>query len=160
MLREVQIPGVAGRLFLTSMPGRYEPLKESLDELVRCATLVVLTSDEEITEKSPEYGRWLATRRLDASPKVLRYSVRDFGVPADVAGFVSLAKQVGVQLVAGEEVVVHCAAGIGRTGTFAACVLVLLGLAEDEALQRVRVTGSGPETEAQQTLVHSLDHAT
>jgi protein-tyrosine phosphatase len=54
----------------------------------------------------------------------------------------------------GQNVLLHCAAGIGRTGTAAACVLKRLGLPVDEALQRVREAGSNPETAVQSGLVN------
>ncbi|GAB3669793.1 protein-tyrosine phosphatase family protein [Ramlibacter alkalitolerans] len=49
-------------------------------------------------------------------------------------------------------VLLHCAAGMGRTGT-AACVLKALGLATPEALQRVRDAGSNPQNAEQSGLV-------
>ena len=54
---------------------------------------------------------------------------------------------------AGGVVLVHCAAGIGRTGTAAACVLKALGLEADEALARVRSAGSNPQNAEQSGLV-------
>ena len=53
----------------------------------------------------------------------------------------------------GESVLLHCAAGIGRTGTAAACVLKQLGLDNDSALARVRQAGSNPENALQSGLV-------
>ena len=55
---------------------------------------------------------------------------------------------------AGESVLLHCAAGLGRTGTAAACVLKALGLETREALQRVREAGSNPQNAEQSGLVH------
>ena len=54
---------------------------------------------------------------------------------------------------AGDAVMLHCAAGIGRTGTAAACLLKRLGLSSSEAIQRVRDAGSNPENALQSGLV-------
>ena len=48
----------------------------------------------------------------------------------------------------------HCAAGMGRTGSTAACVLKALGLDTAEALQRVRDAGSNPQNAQQSGLVN------
>ena len=48
----------------------------------------------------------------------------------------------------------HCAAGIGRTGTLAVCVLLALGLGAAEARAAVRSAGSSPQTAAQEDIVH------
>ena len=54
----------------------------------------------------------------------------------------------------GQAVLLHCAAGLGRTGTAAACVLKALGLDAPEALQRIRDAGSNPQNAEQSGLVH------
>jgi atypical dual specificity phosphatase len=58
----------------------------------------------------------------------------------------------------GEHLLVHCAAGIGRTGTVAACLLVRMGLAVDDALAAVRAArpGAGPEAGTQLELVNAV----
>jgi len=50
-------------------------------------------------------------------------------------------------------VLVHCAAGIGRTGTVAACLLKRLGVPTAVALRRVREAGSNPESALQSGLI-------
>ena len=47
----------------------------------------------------------------------------------------------------------HCAAGLGRTGTAAACVLKALGLSAPQALQRIRDAGSNPQNALQSGMV-------
>lgn len=61
------------------------------------------------------------------------------------------------KLARGEKVVVHCAAGLGRTGTVAASLLVLQGLSGEAAITRVRQVRPGTlETVAQEEFVRTF----
>ncbi len=155
--RPVTLPDATrGALWLHSMPGRREPWERFLAEAqaARLGLIVCLTPRHELASLSPEYD---AALRADALPARWQHlPMRDFGLADNVAalrdGIVALAREVE----AGEAVLLHCAAGIGRTGTAAACLLKSLGLARDEALQRVRDAGSSPESAAQSGLIHAF----
>jgi len=79
--------------------------------------------------------------------------VADYGVPSDRQAFLEGARFVAESLRRGEKVLVHCGAGKGRTGMFAICVLMALGLAKEEAERKVKEAGSGPETPEQREFV-------
>ena len=152
-LRPLRLPpGIAGTLWLGPMPGRLRSFEEDLADLNgrSVSRIVCLTPLAEIEEKAPGYAIAL-TGELDVA--VTHFPITDFGVPADEAGLFALSGEMARALAAGERVFVHCAAGIGRTGTFAICVLRALGLDSNEAAAFVASAGSGPETDAQKALV-------
>jgi protein-tyrosine phosphatase len=64
-----------------------------------------------------------------------------------------MASDIADRLKAGGRVLIHCGAGIGRTGTLATCVLLALGDAYATAAWVVADAGSHPETAAQRELV-------
>ena len=73
----------------------------------------------------------------------------NFGVPQDRAGFRREVEAIAAALQRGDAVLLHCAAGIGRTGSAAACVLKALGVETTDAMQRVREAGSNPQNAVQ-----------
>jgi len=80
--------------------------------------------------------------------------MQNFGLPNDMPAFDAGIEQAATRLLAGDAVVLHCAAGLGRTGTAAACLLKRLGLSTSEAMRRVREAGSNPENALQSGLVN------
>ena len=77
----------------------------------------------------------------------------DFGLADEVEPYRQAIDDVAATVRDGGAVLLHCAAGIGRTGTTAACLLKRLGASTPAALQRVRDAGSNPESALQRGLI-------
>jgi len=154
MFREVNFPAdVPGRLLLHSMPGRWEPLQSFLAEgdHANLTGIVRLTDLAELRQKSPEYADALQEGRIPC--EVLACEMPDYGVPGDRRAFWALARDVAGHLKDGQVWLVHCGAGIGRTGAFAAAVLIALGQPVELARLAVSKAGSGSETDDQLDLI-------
>ena len=153
-LRRVELPPeVPGQLWLGAMPGRFEPWSgfEQQAERTGLAAVVCLTPRSELSELSPEYHAAVVAGRVGF--RWLHLPMRNFGLPEDPAGFRREIHGIVDALQRGDAVMLHCAAGMGRTGTAAACVLKALGMQTPEALQRVRDAGSNPQNAEQSGLV-------
>lgn len=88
----------------------------------------------------------------------LHLPIADFSTPGD--DFVRSWRDAGPGLHArldrGETVAVHCRAGLGRTGTVAAMILIERGLEPADAVARVRSARPGTiETDAQRAWVEA-----
>jgi protein-tyrosine phosphatase len=76
--------------------------------------------------------------------EVLHTPVPDFGIPEDLHLWKEMVAAAAEAGNAGKNVVVHCLAGIGRTGTFLACLAKqCLGLDGQGAINWVRETIPG-----------------
>ncbi len=152
-IRRLSLPGEPGEMFLHYMPGRCGDLSAFLDELGkrRMDMVVCLAEEREIRRKSPAYARLRATEGLPCETRDL--PIPDFDVPADRDAFRQLALEIARLVRSGSRVLIHCAGGVGRTGTLASCVLLAMGYDLDEAKRRVAGAGSRPETETQRELV-------
>jgi protein-tyrosine phosphatase len=146
-------PQVPGSLWLGSMPGRFEAWSafEAQARQAGLALVVCLTPRHELAELSPTYHRAVTQGALPF--RWMQVATRNFGVPEDKAQFRRDVEQIAQALRHGDAVLLHCAAGMGRTGSTAACVLKALGLDTEEALQRVRDAGSNPQNAQQSGLV-------
>jgi protein tyrosine/serine phosphatase len=153
--RPLPLPeGIRGALYLSSMPGRYRPFDRDVREAeeLGVTTVVCLNPRDEIEWKSPHYHAALG----DGSHgwRVIEHPIEDFRAPVRDRSFVILVEDIAAHLRSGERLMLHCAGGIGRTGTVSACILIALGLGSDEALAAVRRARAWPENRAQTDFVH------
>ena len=65
------------------------------------------------------------------------YPIPDRGLPASMTDYLALTKRLYHHAAGGEHIVIHCRAGIGRTGMVAAGVLLHCGFEPDEALEHI-----------------------
>jgi protein-tyrosine phosphatase len=146
--------GLPGRIFRSPMPfGPYD-LHSEVYDLFReeqIAVIVLLASDEECLHKT---GCHLRALYLKEGFQVLYLPIPDFGVPTR-DDLEQTVQQTIAHAQAGHHVVIHCSAGIGRTGLFTAYLAKRwLGLSGTEALQWVRCfIPHAVETPEQQQLV-------
>jgi len=79
------------------------------------------------------------------------FPLRDKTVPGNPDPFAAVARRLADRIIAGKSVAIHCRAGIGRSTTLAACVLILLGIDGAVALDMIAAARGleVPETEAQ-----------
>ena len=154
MFRRLELPpGVSGSLWLDAMPGRFEPWSHFLTQATRhrLDRVVCLTSLDEVAALAPAYAQAIGQGELPCRWDHL--VMRNFGLPLDELAFRERIETLAGGLQRGESVLLHCAAGIGRTGTVAACVLKQLGWPRDLALERVVAAGSNPQNALQSGLV-------
>lgn len=160
MLRPVALPKelTRGKLYLCSMPGRYEALEVFLQEIAEAEVdhVVCLVSDEEIALKSPDYLE--ARQRNQLPAKLWRYDIPDYGLPENADTLIQTLDQIRSLLDNGESVVIHCAAGCGRTGLASTLLLKRMGLPLDQAIKIIRHAGSAPDTQDQRDFLeqHAL----
>jgi protein-tyrosine phosphatase len=164
---EVGTPGRLGMSFAPGMwagsvRGRWErdlaTDMRALEEEHETDVLVSLMEDHEYRGyRIPE----LLERDRFGDIEILRFSIRDMGVPreAESEKFEAFVQDVFQRLEEDQNVVVHCRGGLGRTGTLAACVLVALGRhTADEAIATVREARKGTvQTREQEDFVRIFE---
>ena len=152
--RPLELPAaVSGRVWLSAMPGRMEPwpafLAEAADK--RLQQVLCLNPLFEVERLSPSYAAAIAAGTLPFVWTPL--PMQDFGLAEEVDSYRRVVTTMADSVRDGNVLLLHCAAGIGRTGTTAACLLKHLGHTSAVALQRVREAGSNPESALQRGLI-------
>jgi protein-tyrosine phosphatase len=152
-----------GRIGVTFAPGKKDPvamtggwdrdLATDLDALVaaRVHMLVSLVEDAELAMlKIPTLVAEASARGLE----VVRFPIVDVQPPREAAAARAVIDLALARVADGKTVVFHCRGGLGRAGTMAACALVGLGQAPEEAIARVRQVRPGAiETREQERFV-------
>lgn len=90
----------------------------------------------------------------------ISYPLPDRSVPSDRAKFHNLVSSLARRLQAGERIGVHCRGCIGRSTVVAACTLIKMGWAPEQALHAIEVARgcAVPDTEEQREFI--LDFGT
>ena len=86
------------------------------------------------------------------------FSMPDRGVPENRKNFNSLITSLADEVESGKSVLIHCRAGIGRTGLVACCLLQSVGVKADEAFSLLTVARgvSVPDTLEQRKYAESF----
>jgi len=123
-----------GRIFRSPMPfSVYDPQGESLLEFKReKGSLIILLAEE--AEYMERTGRNLKSLYDQEGFRVIHFPIPDFGVPSK-GDLEETVRETVKHAQAGQNIVIHCHAGLGRTGLFAAYLAKeVLGLSSEEAI--------------------------
>ncbi|MFT5258798.1 MAG: protein-tyrosine phosphatase [Saprospiraceae bacterium] len=71
------------------------------------------------------------------SMQFLQYPIEDLHLPASVASFSALSQQLYQDIKQGVNTVIHCRAGIGRTGMLCAAILANAGFSAPQAIDHI-----------------------
>jgi protein-tyrosine phosphatase len=153
-IHEVPLDGTVGKLWLC---GKHfiGPDVEAIRAERDITYVVCLVEEHELRDRYDAYAQW---HRDNAGSPSVWFPIPDLSYPSfdDALEFVehvtALVRDKG-------SMVIHCAAGIGRTGTTAAAILMMLGMPMYESLAHVRAHRpmAGPETGRQEEFIRQLD---
>jgi len=131
--------GYPGKIFRSPMPfGPYDRLSKVWPAFQQQAisSVVVLVEAQEYLVRA---GRDLPAFYRSAEIDVIHLPITDFQIPSDLMAFKEAIVLIDMHAQNGKNIVVHCMAGIGRTGTFMACLAKHhLDLDGQEAIDWVR----------------------
>jgi protein-tyrosine phosphatase len=149
---EIPLPVERGGLWLCGKHFIGPDVEDALRK-TGATTVVCLNEARELEDRYPEYVAWLRS----GDDRAIWHPVPDLHAPGlDEA--MSLVFRLRERIDAGETLLVHCGAGIGRAGTMAAALLVSMGVPLDDAVATVAANRpmAGPEAGAQRELLSAL----
>jgi protein-tyrosine phosphatase len=116
--------------------------------------VVCLTQRHELIDRYPTYVAWLESNQTTRATWAATPDLGTLSADESLQLFRTLTNLVNN----GTKLIVHCAAGIGRSGTAAVAILMLLGveMREAEDIVAAHRPMAGPETGPQRELLENL----
>jgi protein-tyrosine phosphatase len=149
----VPLPRTTGALWLCAR-NDVGPDPEAALAWAQASTIVCLNRIDELAVRFPDYVEWL---RSNIGTRAIWYPIENFRAPS-ARSVMPVVRMITDRLERGEGVVMHCAAGQGRAGTMATCVLMALGASTADAVRTVAThrVFAGPGSASQWALVEGV----
>jgi protein-tyrosine phosphatase len=150
--------GLPGKIYRSPLPFSplFDPRGRILDAYVMQSVdvIMMLTTEEEIIDLTRID---LAERYHSLGFRLIHFPIQDFSIPAEGALEKPIA-QILREAYRGKKIVIHCHAGLGRTGMVAACLAkAVFGMDGEQAMAWVRkYIPHAVETKEQMAYIHSF----
>lgn len=125
-----------GFLAVMPMPGLMESIEQSFDAIQKAKVSVVVSLQE--AEEAKRFGLANESELCQRFGIEFRsFPIKDHSPPNDVQAVAELSQWAYQTIINGAGLVFHCYAGIGRSATMAAAVLLQAGVSVDDAFVRI-----------------------
>jgi protein-tyrosine phosphatase len=128
-----------GEIALSRMPGSVTRIEEDVAEIValNCACVLTLAPQEELIRHGADR---LSSLLVDEGIEWLHFPIDDYAtpLPSQDQAWSELSERLHHHLNNNLTILIHCYAGIGRSGMIALRLLVEQGVNPEEALTQIR----------------------
>ena len=146
-----------GSIFISNSPGETNSIEEDIKKAAnfKISTILSLLEDHEIESLKLERLHLLLS---EINIVYYRYPISDFNVPntENISTLDTILSDLLDRLTVGDNVLIHCKAGLGRSGMISALLLKKFGMTADKAIEQVRLIKPGSiETLKQENFIKS-----
>ncbi|MEC7167440.1 MAG: dual specificity protein phosphatase family protein [Candidatus Thermoplasmatota archaeon] len=144
------------KLFRSPMPfGRFEQSHGAIINSWLDNEIDIVISTNPISEFIEKTGENKLIDIENHNFTIIHFPIQDRGVPS-LSNLISLVEKILIELNENKRIVVHCSAGIGRTGMILACILIRSGdYSVSEAISQLSnlIPKIGPENKSQNDMI-------